>query len=733
MSTYYSDKPIEKHSEDLLDRAFFARLLSKTLLNLNGSDTFTVGLFGKWGAGKTSIVNMALQEIESTSTQNEVIIVRFEPWHFSDASQLLSQFFVRLSSEFKSKTDERLNKIGKAIEKYSNAFDIAKLIPVCGEVISDVAKFGAIRIGKRMQNNVDDSDIISKKQDVIKLLKNQKNSIIVVIDDIDRLSSEQIRLVFQLVSSVAKFPNTAYLLVFDKEIVVKALRKVQDGNGEDYLEKVIQMPIQIPEIPKEKLHSVLFNRLEEVLSSYPKASFYKEHWQEIFAPCVAPFISNLRDINRLCNALQFKMTTISSEIDFADMVAISAIEIGRPKVYEWIKIQKEMLTSSEPLYAFGAREKSQSEWLEFYEKEINVFLKSENNSTDELNIVITALVTLFPSFGHKVGKTYRMMDMDTFRRRNLIAHPEKVDRYFYYDIDKVSIKRSDIENAVLFSPPETFVEFLIDNDKKNLGITVLKEIQAMITELSPDRAKLLFEALILSADDLKTIERKSILSVGAAAYSKHLCIDLLEQVASNERKSLLISLIENASMEELNTLAVFINMIELGYGRLAANGVPHNYKKVITVEELEGVERAFTDRTKELLEHTNLFDCKDWRMPLHFMESFDEDFIEKYLQSAFKENKNVLIYLWDSVSLWTGAGNSYEVHDNYKKYLSEERVLKAIQDEVGSRNIFSLQADTIFRCAAFYLHSLEQVEPDMHIPQASVDKLIETWKVSGIQ
>ena len=64
-------------------------------------------------------------------------------------------------------------------------------------------------------------------------------------------------------------------------------------------------------------------------------------------------------------------------------------------------------------------------------------------------------------------------------------------------------------------------------------------------------------------------------------------------------------------------------MIELAYGRLAANGVSRDYKKVITVEELEDIESIFTSRMKELLKYTNLFDCEDWRMPLHLLESFD--------------------------------------------------------------------------------------------------------------
>lgn len=58
-----------------------------------------------------------------------------------------------------------------------------------------------------------------------------------MIDDIDRLSNEQIQLIFQLVNAVAGFPNITYLLSFDKDIVVRALSNVQHCDGEEYLKK----------------------------------------------------------------------------------------------------------------------------------------------------------------------------------------------------------------------------------------------------------------------------------------------------------------------------------------------------------------------------------------------------------------------------------------------------------------------------------------------------------------
>lgn len=60
---FYSDKAIESNAEDQLGRSAFAKLLAKTLIQLNSKDTFSVGLYGKWGSGKTSIVNNKAMKI----------------------------------------------------------------------------------------------------------------------------------------------------------------------------------------------------------------------------------------------------------------------------------------------------------------------------------------------------------------------------------------------------------------------------------------------------------------------------------------------------------------------------------------------------------------------------------------------------------------------------------------------------------------------------------------------
>lgn len=111
---YYSDKPIEQISEDKLDRKGFAKTIATTLFELKQADTFTVGLLGKWGVGKTSLVNLILSEFNTIDEKNktDTIILKFEPWHFTDTTQLISQFLIQLAYKFNGNKKEKIAGIG---------------------------------------------------------------------------------------------------------------------------------------------------------------------------------------------------------------------------------------------------------------------------------------------------------------------------------------------------------------------------------------------------------------------------------------------------------------------------------------------------------------------------------------------------------------------------------------------------------------------------------------------
>lgn len=733
---YYSDKPIDSKGDDQLGRGGFAALLAQSLLNLNTQDTFTVGLFGKWGSGKTSIVNMMLNEIDehqkSCPENEKLIVVHFEPWNFSSADQLLSQFFIRLSSEFRSKGDERLSKIGEALETYSDAFDLLSAVPLAGNLLAFLGKKGAEVAGSKLKKGGDEKDISKQKEFVIKLLQEQSNRILVVIDDIDRLSNEQIRQVFQLVTSVAKFPNTIYLLVFDKDIVVKALEKVQEGSGKDYLEKIIQMPIQIPDIKPAKLRQVLIDRLNVILSRHEGIGFQQPRWQNLYESCIAPFVDSLRTINRLCNAVQFKLSSIATEVDFTDTVAISALEIQYPEVYEWVKEHKSLLTGGFDLSTIRERNKTQKELKDFYTVQIKASLQKNTHSTvtdEQVDVMIGFLSYLFPHFGQKIGEIHEVYDLNVFRKNNRISHPEKFDRYFSLDLDEISIRKSEISKAVFEADSEALIKTLLEKEGKGDSYDFLEEIRSLTSDIPEARAKVIVTALLTASSSLDTPSPKNFLSLPASALAEHMVIELLDIINPSNRFQFISDVISNSSLSVLQTLASIINMLELAYGRLAANGEERKYKKVITLKELIEVESIFVDRVKQVLAEHSLFDFEKWRIVCYLMECFAPDYTETYLETILKEDTNIAKYLSNSVAVWSGAGTEYEITDAYKKHLTQERVLQAIGSLKHSGALFSMPEDIQRKCCAFYINATtEEKNYRENIPRVIVDKLLTSWK-----
>lgn len=80
---FKSDQPIKSHKEDILGRTAFARALGNAILSHKEKDSVAIGLYGAWGSGKTSIINLALEHIEFISKKKtdkrKPIIVRFNP------------------------------------------------------------------------------------------------------------------------------------------------------------------------------------------------------------------------------------------------------------------------------------------------------------------------------------------------------------------------------------------------------------------------------------------------------------------------------------------------------------------------------------------------------------------------------------------------------------------------------------------------------------------------------
>lgn len=96
---FLSDAPIQSVAEDRYERTAIAAKIASAIRNITSDESFVVGLSGEWGSGKTSLVNMACDYLESpTDGTAAVSVVKFNPWLIETKEALLGSFFDALAS-----------------------------------------------------------------------------------------------------------------------------------------------------------------------------------------------------------------------------------------------------------------------------------------------------------------------------------------------------------------------------------------------------------------------------------------------------------------------------------------------------------------------------------------------------------------------------------------------------------------------------------------------------------
>ncbi len=72
------DQPLESTENDRLGYSFFAEELAQTITSRTPSDGYTIGVYGPWGSGKSTILNFVENELRGIDSAPAV--VRFNPW-----------------------------------------------------------------------------------------------------------------------------------------------------------------------------------------------------------------------------------------------------------------------------------------------------------------------------------------------------------------------------------------------------------------------------------------------------------------------------------------------------------------------------------------------------------------------------------------------------------------------------------------------------------------------------
>lgn len=672
---YNTDKPIEKQEDDLLGRASFSNQLGKAIYGHEEKSSLVIGLFGEWGTGKTSKINMVEKEILRLSLKDnkKQFIIRFSPWNYTDKDNLISLFFESLQSKLKEFDTKKIYKsVRKALCDYANALDLLSYIPGMSPKLVEIIKAIAKGQGEQLE---DKPDLDKSRKTLEKELMKINSKIIVIIDDIDRLTNIQIRDIFQLVKQVADFPNVIYILVMDRNVVQSALTAVHEiDDGNEYLEKIIQIPLEIPQLSKEKLNNIFLNRLEAILNnSSIEVKIDNSYWNNIFTNCISPYINNLRDVNRILNTFQFKYGVLQQETSFEDMIAITTLEVIEPKLYKWISINKETVCGGGIKRIIETFNNKKIDYHELYSSEFKKMGLIPEKA-------IKCISTLFPQFSRDVNENLYFESTNSDLLKNMrIANKERFDIYFLCDLSDIKVSRNVI-NSWVFEFERKQLECVFNKINRNGEIEYfLNEIESLVGEIPYNRLSLIASVLIILNGNLFTKSSNNILVITAEDKTNIIIEKILDRLTTdNEKYQTLCLSLHNINQENIGAFSKLLINLGQVHGIFKNKSSTEESQK-FNVEYLRKIYIKFVEKVEYITSNVSISEIINFRPVFYLWKYVDEEGLSEYIQKTFETEVGKLKFITSLAGKWVGNSVGWEYYSNeYVKYISDREIYNII-------------------------------------------------------
>jgi len=376
---------------DLLDFTPYVETLVDVCTT--ASTPLTIGVFGTWGSGKTSLMRMVKKGLPKSYT-----VAWFDAWKYDKEETLWRAFLLSILSAlhlYKKLSDDELSKLTAMLyraldlEKSGGVtIDLAKLgakvaqgavqiglsfIPggaALGKLVEELQKTGAQNLSEtafeaiqreRTKIHIEQVRFLEQFQQqfaqlVAQRIGAQNGRLVVFVDDLDRCLPEKAIEVLEAIKLFVDAPGCVFLLGLDQEVIArgveiryKEFNKAEDGgvnnpiDGAKYLEKIIQLPFQIPPIESSDMGDFV----SSLVAEWPRPQC-----PEVFAKGLG---ENPRQVKRTVNtflllwglAEKRQLQEVVKPIRLAKVVAIQAVA---PRFYELLKKNHALLRDVEAYY-----------------------------------------------------------------------------------------------------------------------------------------------------------------------------------------------------------------------------------------------------------------------------------------------------------------------------------------------------------------------------------------------
>lgn len=359
------DEPVGS-AGDRFDRVHLARHIAKILNEVASEPGTVVAVNGPWGSGKSSLKRMIKEFLEVE--ESNLTFLDLNPWQFESTDQLIRQFFsdlptalsVGLSRQESWKVRKQMLEYASAVAQIASV-GTAATAPILGPMLTTVSKglksagdalktaSGAPTVGRS------EGSLQQLKDALFEDLSHIKKPVLVVIDDIDRLEPNEVRLIFRVLKAVADFPNVSYLVLYQRDRVERALFNPSAGesplDGRRFLEKIVAFRFDLPPVDSRVLEQYINECLGSLLNELGIGeSFDWERWARCLRGGVNTYLIHTRQIKRFFAALSFALQRfqIDGEMhaDAIDLTLLQLLQYFEPDFYEALQGFRDILAGA---------------------------------------------------------------------------------------------------------------------------------------------------------------------------------------------------------------------------------------------------------------------------------------------------------------------------------------------------------------------------------------------------
>ena len=433
----FADDPVDgtPKAPDRLSRATFADHVVTLLSRVREqSDSSVLSLIGAWGSGKSSVLDMVqlrLSKVTVSTPAGEEArwrVINFNPWTFGDAESLQNGFFRELRNALPS--DAQWSEARKKIGDFGRA-----IAPFAGLIPGVSAESAVKAAGEAIAG---DQSVAAIKAAAEKTLADFGRPILFVMDDLDRLTPSELLLVFKLVRLVGRLPHVYYLLSYDESTLLDVLSRTElvpldasrdKRRGRDYLEKIIQVRLDLPALREQQAVELVDESLTHVLQSNA-ITFDEENmnrFRTAFHDHIRRRLDTPRAINRYFAQVNALYVLLGEEVDFIDFLLLTWIRTSEPELYGALQSRRGELTRRTfASFAASANNETHQEALAKWSN----LLTEKGVAFGNLDGVLSVLSQMFlPIRSAREGMEWTGKEWyDEIRSRRGVGHIDYFDR-----------------------------------------------------------------------------------------------------------------------------------------------------------------------------------------------------------------------------------------------------------------------------------------------------------------